>query len=107
VELWHGTVGINRILQLVIVILLQEFWFCRFYGRADCHAFSYCAILETTFGCGMMGYLMQMSIAFLLLFFVQLCRRNINMHGNLKNPVAFLPYISISFLFLLVLSFCF
>ena len=46
---------------------------------------------------GMFGYLMHMMLAVLALFIVQLPKRNIAKNGNLKQPVAFLPYISLAF----------
>ena len=37
----------ERLGGLVLFILLQELFFCRMYGRADCHAFSVCAMAES------------------------------------------------------------
>jgi hypothetical protein len=42
-----------------------------------------------------------MAFAFGALAALQLLRRNIDKRGNLKQPVAFLPYISASFALLL------
>jgi len=96
------TFDTKRILGLILYLLLQEMWFCRFYGRADCHAFSYCAMVEYALGGNLLCYLMHMAMAFFLLFVVQGGRRNIDRNGNLKQSVAFLPYITISFLIFLV-----
>lgn len=83
--------------QLGIFVMLQELFFCGMYGRADCHAFAVCAMVEAAFGMNMQAYLMQMLLAFGVLTVVQGMRRNIGRDGNLKQPVAFLPYIAVSF----------
>lgn len=87
----------ERIMELLLFILLQELFFCKFYGRADCHAFVVCAITETAMGMGMKSYLIHMLLAFGLLALIQGMRRNINNKGNLKRPIPFLPYIAGSF----------
>ena len=86
----------GNISGLIMFTLLQEFFFCRFYGRADCHAFVICAVVITAFGASLQGYLMQMLLACGLLTLVQGIRKNIGKGGNLKEPVPFLPYISVS-----------
>lgn len=83
--------------ELVLFGILQEFFFCRFYGRADSHAFVVCALMQSGMGMGLREYLIHMLLAFGGLGMVQLFRKNINGKGNLKKPVAFLPYITISF----------
>lgn len=83
--------------ELILFILLQELFFCRMYGRADCHAFSVCAMVEAAWGMNMQVYLIHMLLAFVLLAVVQGIGRNIGRNGNLKQPVAFLPYITLSF----------
>ncbi len=83
--------------QLSCFFLLQRFLFDRCYGRADVYAFCACALMLGAFGGGMREYLLQMAAAFLFLFLVQLFHRNIGRDGNLKVPVAFLPYIVVSF----------
>ena len=88
---------------LVFYGLLQEIGFARCYGRADCHAFLSCAIVECAFGMGWTEYLVQMLIAFGALGIVQASRRNIDRKGNLKVPVPFLPYITGSFIALYVI----
>lgn len=82
---------------LLVYVLLQEYFFCKFYGKADSHAFVVCA--GALFGLGMnfRDCLLHMLLAFGGLAVVQLFRGNINRRGNLKKPVAFLPYITISF----------
>lgn len=76
---------------------LQFMLFARMYGKADCYAFCVCAIAGASLGMGFPDYLWQMLLALCLLFPVQLLRRNIGKSGNLKQPVAFLPYITLAF----------
>ena len=87
VLLWH----------LAVYMVLQFALFVRMYGREDCYAFCVCAIVEASLGMGFSDYLVLMLLALGLLFPVQLLRRNIAKNGNLKQPVAFLPYISAAF----------
>ena len=95
-------VWIKRLIELLNFIWLQELLFARMYGRADCHAFVVCAITGSAFGMGMKEYLLLMLFAFVLLAVVQLIRGNVGRDGNLKAPVAFLPYINISCLLSLI-----
>lgn len=94
-------IGAGRQLDELAVILfyclLQECFFARFYGRGDCHAFSSCAVAAGGLGVGMLGFLLHMASAFGLLALVQAWRHNIGKDGNLLQPVAFLPYITVSF----------
>ena len=90
---WNGK-GEMQLWGVLCYILLQELFFCRMYGRADCHAFGVCALVYCAFGGGFRECLIQMLLAFGALALVQLFRRNINRSGNLKHPVAFLPYIT-------------
>ena len=94
----------DRIMELLLFILLQELFFCRFYGRADCHAFAVCAITETAMGIGMKGYLIHMLVAFSMLALIQGMCHTINNKGNLKQPIPFLPYITGSFWILMCLN---
>ncbi len=87
----------QRLLSLLFYIVLQEVIFCNAYGRADCHAFVVCALVGSAFGMNFLGYLIHMILAFSGLAITQAFRHNINQKGNLKQPVAFLPYITISF----------
>ncbi|HIW82092.1 MAG TPA: hypothetical protein H9742_11370 [Candidatus Acetatifactor stercoripullorum] len=90
--------GENRgnVFDLLLFILLQELFFCRFYGRADCHSFCVCAMVQCALGAGFTAYLFLMLLAVGMLGLVQAFRHNINKKGNLKIPVPFLPYITIS-----------
>ncbi len=90
------------LLSLAIYIFLQEMLFAKMYGRADCHAFVVCAVVECAFGMKLREYLWQMLFAFGGLAVVQAFRHNINRKGNLKEPVAFLPYVTFSFWTILV-----
>lgn len=96
-ELWMT----ERVIPLLFFILLQELFFCRFYGRADCHAFAVCAIVVCAFDMGMTEYLLHMILSFASLAVVQALRGNVKYNGRLKRPVAFLPYIAFSFWVLL------
>ena len=80
--------------ELGIFFLLQFLWFSRFYGRADCHGFFAGACILFLYGGSLWDYVMQMAYAFGILFVIQIFRRNINRCGNLKEPVAFLPYVA-------------
>lgn len=75
----------------------------RVYGIADSYAFCVCALAETVLGISVAGFLMHMLLAYLLLFAVQLFRRNINRRGNLRKQVPFLPYITAAFWITLIL----
>ena len=88
-------------LDILCFILLQQLLFGRMYGRADCHAFSVCALAQGAFGMNMQEYLLQMLIAFLLLAAVQLVKSNVTGEGRLKISIPFLPYITVSFWILL------
>ncbi len=84
-------------------ILVQYLVFARLYGRADCHAFSLCALIGAALGLGFTEDVLHMVFAVFFLFAVQLKRRNIAPDGNLKYPVAFIPYIAVSFCFSLLI----
>lgn len=83
--------------ELLVFIGLQLLLFSRLYGRADCYAFCVCAMAETAVGLAFPDYLIHMTLAFLLLSLVQGMRHNIGRGGNLKEPVPFLPYITLAF----------
>lgn len=83
--------------KLMFFCLLQEVFFSRFYGRADCHGFVVCAAASCGMGMGLQEWLNHMLLAFLGAAVMQLLRGNVNKYGNLKQPIAFLPYITIAF----------
>lgn len=87
----------HRLIPLLLYVLLQELFFCKFYGKADCHAFAVCAVAECALGMDMPEYLMHMILAFGFLTAVQFFRGNIGRRGHLKHKVAFLPYITAGF----------
>lgn len=87
VVLWH----------LSVYMALQLGLFSRLYGRADCYAFCVCAVAEASLGLMLFDYLILMLLSLILLFPIQLWRRNIGGNGNLRQPVAFLPYIMSAF----------
>ncbi len=93
----------GRLAEVIIFALLQQFFFCRFYGRADCHAFCCSAMFLSLQGKGIVYYLLHMLIALGSLAIVQLLEKNINRKGNLKEPVAFVPYIAIAFVLVVLL----
>ena len=80
--------------ELLFYLVLQQLWFGRFYGRADCHAFCVSAMWMWGLGLGLYDYVMHMLFVFMGLTLVQLIRRNIGRNGQLKKPVALIPYIA-------------
>lgn len=89
--------GKETMTALGVFFVLQFTVFCRTYGRADGYAFCVCAVTEAARGMKTAGFLFHMLLAYVLLFFVQLFCRNLDKRGNLKKPVPFLPYITITF----------
>lgn len=87
-----GTLG-----WVMVYLGLQLLLAGRIYGRADSYAFCVCALAQVLLGIPAAGFLAHMSIAYVLLFVVQLARRNIDRRGNLRKPVPFLPYITAAF----------
>lgn len=85
------------LLELGVFILLQLKLFPKMYGRADCYAFSVCAVAEAAAGLSMTEYFLHMLLSFLFLAFVQALRHNIGNGGKLRHPVPFLPYITLAF----------
>lgn len=86
---WYGFAE-----EIVPYWCLQFLIFSKMYGRADCHAFVCCAVALSSFGGGMREYLVHMLCSVILLGIVQAVRKNINRQGNLYEPVAFIPYIT-------------
>ena len=83
--------------ELLCFGLLQYLFFSRFYGLADCHGFLSCAIILGSYGGKMASFLIHMLLTILLLGGIQAGRKNINRLGNLKKPVAMLPYLMPAF----------
>lgn len=88
---------ISRLCDLILFFGIQQLWFCRFYGRADCHAFCVCAAVMASMELGFKNWLLHMLNTFLGLSIVQLVRRNVGQDGKLKNPVPLIPYITVAF----------
>lgn len=82
------------LLDLFCFGAMQFLLFAKMYGKADCHAFLCGGILLASYGGTLREYLLHMLISIGLLGFMQLLRGNVNSKGNLKNPVAFIPYIT-------------
>lgn len=100
----HAPDAARGVLQLSLFCIVQLLVFVRMYGRGDCYAFCVCAVAEAGLGMGFLGFLIHMTIAFVLLVFVQSLNRNIGPGGRLKIPVPFLPYITAAFYLVLVLK---
>ena len=106
-QIWGTAAGVYLVMQnqsdirvgssLVIFTILQGAIFMRLYGRADGLAFLIAALALGSLGHGIKSYLLHMIISYLSLAFIQICKGNIGKKGNLKKPVPFLPYITISF----------
>lgn len=91
----------EKIISLVIYAVIQLGIFMRMYGAGDGFVFMVCAIYESRFGKGLSTYLLHMVAVFVMLGIVQGVRRNINKKGNLKKPVALVPYIAATVWFFL------
>lgn len=96
--------GRKGLLQLLLFMTLQQLLFSRFYGRADCHAFSCCAAYLWIWNRGIYSYLFHMLCALGLLALMQGIKGNISASGNLKTPVAFIPYIAAAYFPILILQ---
>ncbi len=97
-----GAPASGSLAEPIIFWGLQEIFFCRFYGRADCHAFSCCGFYLWGMGQGLEACLVHMLVALLLMGAVQGMKGNVNIRGNLRMPVPFLPYILLGFCGILV-----
>lgn len=82
-----------QVWSLIGYALLQETLFSCFYGRADCHGFVAAGLFLYSVGGNFQSCIIHMGITFLEVFVVQLCKGNINARGNLKQPVALIPYL--------------
>ena len=86
--------------SLLVFAAIQYLLFMRLYGKADGMGYCICALYLSGKGYGLEGYLYHMLIGFFLLTLVQLLRGNITCKGNLQQPIALFPYITIGFLIL-------
>lgn len=82
---------------LLVFVGIQWIVFWKMYGPADVAAYIVCAMYLIAERGSLLDCLMHMMVTFVLLGLVQGCKINISVKGNLKNPVALLPYISIAF----------
>ena len=76
------------------VVLSQFLGLCPFLGVSK--------KTETAAGMGFAGFLLHMLVSFSLLAAVQGPKGNISRKGSLKQPVPFIPYITISFFAILL-----
>ena len=90
---------ILTVIEILQFTLIQWFVFRFFYGEADCFIFITCAIYLAALGGGFLEFMLLMAGTFLLLAIIQAFRKNINKKGNLKEPVALIPYIAFIMLF--------
>ena len=101
---WFFIAGILILLSgekwydVLIFIAIQLAVFKKMYGGADCMAFISCALYLALNAQGMMEFLIVMALTFSLVGVVQLCKGNINRKGNLKKPIALIPYIAAAML---------
>ena len=91
-------------ISIVIFALLQYLVFMKLYGKADGMSFQVAALALASRGYEMDMYFLHMIAAYLLLSVVQGIRGNIGVRGKLKEPVPFLPYITIGFWLILLLG---
>ena len=87
--------AIERLIELIVFCGIQFIVFRMFYGLSDCIAFCVCSMYLTVHGGDIMDSVILMIITILLLGVVQACKKNINRKGNLKEPVALIPYIAV------------
>lgn len=84
--------GVAR--DYIIFLLIQLIIFRKMYGGADSITFCVCALFQAAVGRVLLDYVLHMGATFLILICVQASRRNFNRKGNLKEPVALVPYIA-------------
>lgn len=109
--LWRGTITgyasgtiFQTLSMFTIFTALQYMVFGRTYGRADCHAFVSCALMETALGLQFEVYFIHMIISYTFLTIAQILRRNVSKTGKLIRQVPFIPYINLSFWLMLGIS---
>ena len=89
--------SIQQAAAVALFVLLQQILFAQMYGRADCHAFSVCALAGCAWQGNLLWFLIHMLSALTLLAAVQFCRRNVTPDGKLRVPKPFIPYIVVTF----------
>ena len=95
--LLYSPPSLEAVWSLLCFVLIQKVLFMKMYGPADGVAFVICAMYLTARGNTLEDFLMHMASTFVLLGVVQGYKRNISANGNLKHPVALLPYITAGF----------
>lgn len=96
---WNcGEMSLQGLVPLGIFWGLQQLGFSKFYGRADCHAFSVCALLLIGLGGAFFDLVMHMFVTFLLILYLQKIQGNLVGLGQFKKPIAMIPYIDMGFL---------
>ncbi len=83
--------------SVILFAIIQKVVFSQMYGAADVAMYMVCAAFLGVQGRGMEVYLIHMLVTFGLLGTVQGLKKNIAGNGNLKSPVALIPYVVISF----------
>ena len=83
--------------SFLMFCLVQYIVFRHMYGPADVVLFIICALFFAAEGKELEMYLLHMALSFAMLGAVQLFRGNVSRRGNLKEPVALVPYLAISF----------
>lgn len=91
----------EKFISLAVFGLIQWLIFMKMYGAGDGLVFLVCAVYESRFGNGLSTYLLHMATVFGVLGVIQGLRHNINRKGNLKKPVALVPYIAVTVWFFL------
>lgn len=97
-------ISLWKLVCLAVFFIMQELLFAKLYGRADCHAFCICAVMESIFDMDIIGFFLHMILSFAFLIAVQYFRENIGKNGRLKIPVPFMPYITFAFWFDLLIN---
>ncbi|MCR4792831.1 MAG: hypothetical protein K5871_08770 [Lachnospiraceae bacterium] len=88
----------GNLMEALLVIIIQEQVMSRYYGRADSHAFSCCALYMAVVWDCLESHVLHMSLSLLLLTLVQLLKHNICRGMKLKEPAPFIPYILLGFM---------
>lgn len=97
--LYIGYAGFpSNYISFLVFVGSQLFLFQFLYGQADAFLYCECAAYMFVHDAILLDYFLYMAISILLLGIVQCCRKNINRYGNLKEEVAFTPYIILAFI---------
>lgn len=83
--------------ELLVYVGIQWMVFRKMYGPADVAAYVICGMYLIAEEKSLTECLIHMAVTFGILGVIQGIKRNISSKGNLKNPVALLPYITVAF----------